>query len=98
MQQKPFFQSSNLSILHDDILATQQIEKKSIDLIVTSPPYNLEIAYNQHDDRKTYKEYLAFTKTWLTRCFQLIRPDGRLCLNIPLDKNKGGQQSICADL
>jgi hypothetical protein len=26
--------------------------------------------------------------------FQFLRDDGRLCLNVPLDKNKGGQQSV----
>lgn len=29
---------------------------------------------------------------------QLVKDDGRFCLNIPLDKNKGGQQSVCADI
>jgi site-specific DNA-methyltransferase (adenine-specific) len=28
----------------------------------------------------------------------LAKDDGRFCLNIPLDKNKGGQQSVCADI
>jgi site-specific DNA-methyltransferase (adenine-specific) len=27
-----------------------------------------------------------------------MKDDGRFCLNIPLDKNKGGQQSVCADI
>jgi len=34
----------------------------------------------------------------LEKCYQLAKPDGRLCLNIPLDKNKGGQQSVYADV
>lgn len=28
----------------------------------------------------------------------MARDDGRVCLNIPLDKNKGGQQAVCADI
>lgn len=43
-------------------------------------------------------EYLAFTEKWLARCYDFAKPDGRMCLNIPLDKNKGGQQSVCADI
>jgi site-specific DNA-methyltransferase (adenine-specific) len=27
-----------------------------------------------------------------------MRPDGRACVNVPLDKNKGGQQSVYADV
>jgi site-specific DNA-methyltransferase (adenine-specific) len=34
----------------------------------------------------------------MTRCFGWLKDDGRFCLNIPLDKNKGGQQSVGADL
>ena len=28
----------------------------------------------------------------------MLKDDGRMCLNIPLDKNKGGQQSVGADI
>jgi DNA modification methylase len=27
-----------------------------------------------------------------------MKPDGRMCLNLPLDKNRGGQQSVYADV
>jgi site-specific DNA-methyltransferase (adenine-specific) len=42
--------------------------------------------------------YLEFTQKWIAKCFTLAKPDGRFCLNMPLDKNKGGQQSVCADI
>jgi|UniRef100_A0A7C6A929 site-specific DNA-methyltransferase (adenine-specific) len=95
---EPYFQKESIWIYHDDFLTTNCIEKESIDLIVTSPPYNVGIKYNTHDDTMSYREYLSFTKVWLTKCFQLMKEDGRFCLNIPLDKNKGGQQSVCADI
>jgi len=97
MSNKPYFESDLITILNDDILTTDFIQDESIDLIVTSPPYNVDINYNSHDDSATYAEYLDFTKLWLTRCYNLVKSDGRFCLNIPLDKNKGGQQSVCAD-
>ena len=65
---------------------------------VTSPPYNVDIKYNSHDDQISYENYLEFSRKWLTQCFHWLKDDGRLCLNIPLDKNKGGQQSVGADL
>ena len=67
------------------------IPAASIDLIVTSPPYNVDIYYNSHKDDVSYQEYLEFTAQWIKKCFVLAREDGRFCLNIPLDKNKGGQ-------
>ncbi|GAI05872.1 unnamed protein product, partial [marine sediment metagenome] len=58
----------------------------------------LDIKYNSHNDTLSYKEYLSFSKKWISRCFRWLKDDGRFCLNIPLDKNKGGQQSVGADL
>ena len=95
---KTFFESKKVKIIKDDVLTTNRIQNEEIDLIVTSPPYNVDIKYNSHNDQVTYEQYLEFSKNWLTRCFHWLKEDGRLCLNIPLDKNKGGQQSVGADL
>ncbi|MCX8015015.1 MAG: site-specific DNA-methyltransferase [candidate division WOR-3 bacterium] len=94
----PYFQTELISIYHDDFLKTNCIKDESIDLIVTSPPYNVGIAYNSHKDTMSYEDYLSFTKDWIAKCYRLAKLDGRFCLNIPLDKNKGGQQSVCADI
>jgi len=96
---KEFFHSGEqVTIINDDIFSTNAVAPNSIDLVVTSPPYNVDIPYNSHNDRGEYEEYLAFSKAWMKRCYQWIRDDGRFCLNVPLDKNKGGQQSVGADL
>jgi len=95
---KPYFSHDNLAIYKDDILKIKDIPKSSVDLIITSPPYNVDIHYNSHKDDLSYQEYLEFTEKWLAKCFELARDDGRFCLNIPLDKNKGGQQAVCADI
>ena len=93
-----YFQTDSVFIYHDDFLTTEWVEKNSIDLIVTSPPYNVDIKYGSYDDNISYEGYLEFTREWLARCLALAKDDGRFCLNIPLDKNKGGQQSVCADI
>jgi site-specific DNA-methyltransferase (adenine-specific) len=95
---KVFYSSDKIVIINDDILTTNAISPNSIDLIVTSPPYNVDIQYNSHQDDISYPDYLEFTHSWLSRCFQFLKEDGRFCLNIPLDKNKGGQQSVGADI
>lgn len=93
-----FYFSEKIIIYNDDVLTTNSIGAGSVDLIVTSPPYNVDIRYNSRRDDISYPEYLDFTRAWLERCFEFLRDDGRLCLNIPLDKNKGGQQSVGADI
>jgi site-specific DNA-methyltransferase (adenine-specific) len=67
-------------------------------LVITSPPYNVDIKYNSHDDQISYEKYKDFSEEWMTCCYKWLKDDGRFCLNIPLDKNKGGQQSVGADL
>jgi site-specific DNA-methyltransferase (adenine-specific) len=93
-----YFKTESLLIINDDFLNTNLIKEGTIDLIVTSPPYNVDIKYKSYNDAISYKEYLNFTKEYLIKCYQLAREDGRFCLNIPLDKNKGGQQSVYADI
>ncbi len=94
---KPFFEAENLLIYKDDILKINSIPNNSVDLIVTSPPYNVDIHYNSHADNLSYEDYLEFTQKWMKKCFELTKSEGRFLLNIPLDKNKGGQKSVGAD-
>jgi site-specific DNA-methyltransferase (adenine-specific) len=93
-----FFSTDSLKIINEDVMTTTKVEENSVDLIVTSPPYNVDIAYNAHNDKIPYEKYLEFSEKWMIRCFSWLKDDGRFCLNIPLDINKGGQQSVGADL
>ena len=98
MPSRPFFETGSLAIFQGDVRTTRALQPGSVDLIVTSPPYNVDIAYGKHNDGESYASYREFSRKWLERCFEWLRDDGRLCLNIPLDKNKDGQQSVGADL
>jgi site-specific DNA-methyltransferase (adenine-specific) len=95
---KVFFENPKIKIINDDVISTNEIVEKSIDLIITSPPYNVDIKYNTQNDKISYEDYLEFSEKWIARCFEWLKEDGRFCLNIPLDKNKNGQQSVGADL
>lgn len=93
-----FFDNGQIFIINENIFSTTKIDPGSIDLIVTSPPYNVDIKYSSHNDGLTYEDYLGFSSKWMKHCYRWLSNDGRFCLNIPLDKNKGGQQSVGADL
>lgn len=68
------------------------------DLIITSPPYNIGIDYGKYDDNKTYKEYLEFSRNYLRKCFEILKDNGRICINIPMDTGKNGKRSLTADV
>ena len=93
-----FFSNEHYQIINQNVLTTRAVKKDSIDLVVTSPPYNVDIDYNSNDDALSYSDYLVFSQKWFRRVFTWLKPDGRFCLNIPLDKNKGGHQHVGADL
>ncbi len=94
MNEPVFYQDDRLTILCDDTLKTTAIAPASVDLVVTSPPYNVDIHYNSHKDDISYGEYLTFSRQWLGRVFEWLKDDGRLCLNIPLDKNKVANKAL----
>ncbi|MFH1889958.1 MAG: site-specific DNA-methyltransferase [Candidatus Kuenenbacteria bacterium] len=95
---KTYFKADNIVIYKDDILKFNTLPNNYVDLIITSPPYNVDIHYNSHTDNLAYEDYLEFTKKWIKKCFDLAKREGRFLLNIPLDKNKGGQKSVGADI
>ncbi len=87
-----------MDIINADCLDTRLIESESIDLTITSPPYNISMDYNSNDDNMTYGDYLLFTEKWLKNVYTWTKHTGRLCVNIAVDKNKNGKQSIASDV
>jgi site-specific DNA-methyltransferase (adenine-specific) len=54
----------------------------SIDVIVTSPPYNLGVRYRSYDDALPRQDYLQWTSRWLSAATRVLSPDGSLFLNV----------------
>ena len=79
----------------------REMPANSIDLMVTSPPYGVGIAYDSFDDDMNFEAYKEFSREWLLEAFRVLKPDGRLALNIPYEINrqeKGGRIFMIAEL
>jgi site-specific DNA-methyltransferase (adenine-specific) len=77
-----------LSLYQGDCLQIfPAIPDESIDLIVTSSPYNVGIDYGVYKDNLSFKEYYLWVKKWLQECYRVNRVGGRICINIPLAGN-----------
>jgi len=59
-----------------------QLDANSVDVIVTSPPYNLGIGYNRYQDTLPRAAYLEWTGAWIGAAARVLRPDGSLFLNV----------------
>ena len=77
------------------------MEEGCVDLIVTSPPYGVGIAYDVHDDDMLIEEYLKFTEEWMSEAFRVLKDDGRIAINIPYEINrqaKGGRVFMVSEV
>ncbi len=58
-----------------------EIDSNSVDLIITSPKYNLGVQYDACRDFQSWPEYYDWCRSWLRQCYRVLKPDGRFCLN-----------------
>ena len=85
---------TNRIINGDCVVEMGKLPESIIDLIVTSPPYNVGIDYDSHDDNQSMEEYWKFTEEWVGESFRVLKDDGRIAINIPYEINvqdRGGR-------
>ena len=68
--------------LEDCAQGMAQLPKESVDLVVTSPPYNLGVAYGQYSDRQERQAYLEWCVRWAGQVRRLLKPAGSFFLNV----------------
>lgn len=94
-----FADPSALVLRGDSALLAEALPAGSVNLVVTSPPYALGVDYGDtgYTDDQPYREYLRWVTTWASALLRVSALGGRVCINIPLDSNKGGKRAIYAD-
>ncbi len=60
----------------------QYLGDKSVDVIVTSPPYNLGINYSKYDDTIPRHDYLEWMERVGVECKRVLHDDGSFFLNL----------------
>jgi len=84
----------------DCIEVMKTFPEGSIDLLVTSPPYNVNISYDVHKDDLPMEEYYEWSKDWLREAFRVLKDDGRIAVNVPNELNvqeRGGRILFVAE-
>ncbi len=72
----------NRIICGDSINVLTQYPDNSIDLILTSPPYNFGLNYNKHNDTSTWHDYFDKLFKVFQECIRILKYGGRLVINI----------------
>lgn len=60
----------------------KEIPDDTIQLIITSPPYNAEKDYDYYKDNKPLEEYLGLLYDVWKECSRVLCTGGRICINV----------------
>ena len=72
-----------MKLLHGDCLAVlPTLPESSVDLVVTSPPYNLGIAYKSFKDTAPREEFLGWCRQWSAEVKRVMADDASFFLNV----------------
>jgi len=66
----------------DCIEGMARLEAESVDVVVTSPPYNLGISYSTFDDTARRDDFLGWLARWAEAVRRVLKPGGSLFLNV----------------
>ncbi len=68
---------------HGDCIAGMKtLAADSVDVVVTSPPYNLDIAYSSFRDDAPREAFLDWCEQWCAEVRRVLKPDGSFFLNV----------------
>ena len=84
----------NTIINGDCVEVMKTLPEGCVDLVLTSPPYGVTVTYDVYDDGGSMEDYWKFTKEWLTQAFRVLKDDGRIAVNVPIEVNvqeRGGR-------
>src|SRR3989442_6963182 len=68
--------------LEDCVAGISQMPNGSIDLVITSPPYNLGVRYGKYSDRQDRRSYLNWCRKWAAQVRRVLMPNGSFFLNV----------------
>ncbi|HOJ21335.1 MAG TPA: site-specific DNA-methyltransferase [Armatimonadota bacterium] len=82
-QQRDDGTTATITLICGDCLEGMSgLQPGSIDVVVTSPPYNLGIRYSRYDDSIPREEYLEWIGRWAAAVKRVLAPQGSLFLNV----------------
>jgi len=78
----------NKILLGDALKILKKLPSDCIHIAITSPPYNLDMPYKNHNDGMPYDEYLNWMKDVWKETKRVLIKGGRLCINIGENKRQ----------
>jgi site-specific DNA-methyltransferase (adenine-specific) len=60
----------------------EKLAARSVDVVVTSPPYNIGVGYSSYDDNREKPDYLDWCEEWGKQIARVLKPAGSFFLNL----------------
>lgn len=75
---------AKIQLYQEDCIAgiPRRLGTEAVDVLVTSPPYNIGVKYNKYNDKINRREYLEWLSCWAEVCKDALAGEGSLFLNI----------------
>jgi site-specific DNA-methyltransferase (adenine-specific) len=78
-----FSSMTRFELRHEDCIeGMSRLADESVDLVVTSPPYNLGIRYGKFSDTQDRESYLRWCHEWAEQVRRILKATGSFFLNI----------------
>ncbi len=72
----------NKIICGDCIKLLARVKQPFADLIFADPPFNIGYKYDKYNDKVKGKNYIAWTKEWMSVCKKVLKPHGSFYIAI----------------
>ncbi|WP_459555134.1 DNA-methyltransferase [Lacunimicrobium album] len=71
------------TILNGDCISLMKsLPDGCVDLAFADPPFNIGYDYDVYDDRRSFEDYMAFSRDWMGQVHRILKPSGSFWLAI----------------
>lgn len=88
-----YYEDESVTI-HNADATSLPVDSESVDCVVTSPPYNVGMAYVGVDDSIPWDEYEALAQRTCREMHRVLKPGGRVWLNVAAQTNHPEQGAL----
>ena len=74
---------ADAAIVNADSRTIAKLGIKPVHLVITSPPYNVGIDYNEHNDNLSQDAYLDLIEEVFRACYDVMTDGARIAVNVP---------------
>ena len=80
---KPYFENNFIKVYNADSQNLDFISANSVHLIITSPPYNVAMPYEEYHDEQPKTDYLKMLENVFRECYRVLVPGGKIAVHCP---------------